>query len=223
MRQEPAQNGDSAEGCGVLSQAAAVRTVAARGARTLRAAMFGALLVASVGTFALGCAGDDNNATGTGSGGSGGAGGSGGGSGGSSGAGGGADEDGSTSCAVATDVDTYSANLMKKGRNGKYTFVLVESDPGPPAKNMNVWKVKVTGPDGMPPDLKQLAVEISMPAHKHNSSIPPTVTFDAASGTFTVDPVYLQMGGRWRIFFEVRDPNDPALPLDSVEFFFCVS
>lgn len=183
----------------------------------MRAVIVGALLFLGVASFAA-CSGDDSSATG---GNTGGAGGSSGGSGGTGGAGGGGDEDASTACADRTDVDLYTANMTKKGKNGSYSFLLVQSDPGPPAKGMNVWKVKVTGPDGMPfAMLKDLKVDISMPEHRHNSPISPVLSYDAASGTFGVNPVYLSMGGKWRILFEVKGAD--ALTIDSAEFFFCV-
>jgi hypothetical protein len=166
----------------------------------------------------VGCSGDSNTATGSGgSGGSTGSGGSGGG-----GAGGGGNVDSSTDCAVRTDVDHYVANMTKQGTNGLMSFLLIQSDPAPPVFGNNVWKLKVTDAAGMPVT-KGLTVSVFMPEHGHNSPIPPTITYDAATGVYGLDPIYLSMGGKWRVTFSITDPNDSAIVIDKVEFFFCVA
>jgi hypothetical protein len=186
--------------------------------RGIRSAGFVAwLLVGSMG-FSDSCSGDNSNA------GTGGAGGTGTGTGGSSGSGGsgGGDGDGSVACSARTDVDLYSANMTKKGQNGLMSFLLIQSDPAPPVFGVNVWKLKVTGMDGMPVS-KGLTVDVFMPDHGHPSPLTPNIIYDAATGVYGLDPIYLSMSGKWRITFNITDPNDSSVVIDKVEFYFCVA
>jgi hypothetical protein len=194
---------------GVLSHVSSRLQVACR---VIHAVGIGALfLLAAIGAPAA-CSDDGNGGTGGGSGGAGGNG----------GVDGGGDPDTSTSCAVATGIDTYVANLTKPGRNGVYSFQLVQSDPAPPAEGTNVWKVKVLGGDGMPIANDKLGVDIFMLGHNHNTPIPPIVAYDGGAKTFAINPVHFSMGGTWRITFRVFDPGDDSIPIDSAEFFFCL-
>lgn len=184
-----------------------------------RAASFAGL--ALIGALGLAACSDEGNSGTTGGAGTGGATGSAGagGGGGAGGMGGGGDTDSSTRCALRTDIDTYSANMTKKGEKGALSFVLVESNPAPPGRTENVWKVKITGADGMP-ITTGLAVDVRMPEHGHNSTIPPKFTYDAASGTFIIDPVYLHMTGKWRIRLDIVSADSTLV--DGAEFFFCL-
>jgi len=200
------------KGCGALSHATDGLRVTCR---AIRSVGLGALLMLAAMTAPAACAGDSNN------------GGAGGSSGGSGGAGGSGVEDGgksdtSTACAVATGVDTYVANLIKKGKNNVLSFQLVQSDPAPPIEGTNVWKVKVLGSDSMPIANDKLSVDIFMPGHNHNTPIPPIVSYDDGGKTFTINPTHFSMGGTWRITLSVYDPGDDSIPIDSVQFFFCV-
>jgi hypothetical protein len=205
--------GESKQLRGVLSRGSSRLQVACR---VIHAAGLGALLMLAALGAPAACSGDASN------------GGAGGGSGGSAGAGGndgvdgGGNEDTSTSCAVATGIDKYVAHLSKPGRNGVYSFQLVQSDPAPPAEGTNVWMVKVLGSDGVPIANDQLSVDIFMPGHGHNTPIPPIVAYDVGAKTFAINPVHFSMGGTWRITFSVFDPSDRAIPIDSAQFFFCL-
>jgi hypothetical protein len=211
---------ESGSGCGVLSQRMMAPRIASCAARS---AGLGALLLLTTVIAGAGCAGDSNSTgtvTGTGASGTGGSNGAGGS--GSGGSGGGGNLDASTDCAIRTDVDQYSANMTKKGLNGLMSFLLIQSDPGPPVFGSNVWKLKVTGSDGMPVS-SGLTVSVFMPEHGHFSPMAPVITYDASTGVYGLDPIYLSMGGKWRITFSITDPNDSALVIDKVEFFFCVA
>jgi YtkA-like len=142
----------------------------------------------------------------------------------SSGGGATIDTDGAVvSCKDDPRVDTYVANMAKPGQRAVLTFTLIQSDPAPPGKGNNVFKVKITKADGsvvtgdVIPDLK-------MPDHGHPSSVKPVATFDPATQTYTVDPTYLFMAGVWRIQLDAYEAAavDAAVPLDSGVFFFCV-
>src|SRR5262245_24301296 len=52
------------------------------------------------------------------------------------------EEAGTVSCEGAPNLDTYVANLTKAGKAG-LTFVLVSSDPAPPARGTNTWTLKI--------------------------------------------------------------------------------
>jgi hypothetical protein len=128
---------------------------------------------------------------------------------------------GDVSCSDDARVDTYTAELAKVGDHGLLGFELVESDPAPPAKGPNTWTVAVTDADGIPMT-GTLAVDLFMPDHGHGTSVPPVVSFDDASGHFTVKPVYLFMPGVWRITLDYyADPADEK-PLDAAAFYFCI-
>src|SRR5689334_14433651 len=114
--------------CGVLSHEPPRTRWAARSAFL---ALIGAMALTSA------CAGDSNGSGGAGTGGSGGSGA--GGAGGTSpgGSDGSIDPDSSTDCSLRTDVDTYAANMARKGKSQVLSFQLVKSDPGPPVKGSN--------------------------------------------------------------------------------------
>lgn len=155
----------------------------------------------------------------------GGGGGSGGGSGGagaSSPLGEGGALSGEVSCATDPRVDTYTAKLQKPGTSGALTFELTSSEPAPPAKGKNVFEVSVTDADGATPS-GELGVDLYMPDHGHGTSVTPVITTDPATGTFTVDPVYLFMPGVWRVtlsFYADDATSGPAV--DQAKFYFCI-
>ena len=214
----PCTGYESSLGCGVLSHRVAGSSLQ-RVSRAMRSAGLGAALSLAAMITAVGCSGDSTADPGAGSGGSTGTGGSGGAGG---GPGGGGNVDSSTDCAVRTDVDQYSANMTKKGSNGLMSFLLIQSDPAPPALGDNVWKLKVTGSDGMP--LTQgLTITLEMVEHGHASPKTPKITYDPATGTYGLDPVYLSMGGKWTITVSITDPSDSAIVIDKAVFFFCVA
>jgi hypothetical protein len=129
---------------------------------------------------------------------------------------------GEVSCVDDTRVDHYTANLKKPGQKGVYTFQLSQSDPAPPSKGSNTFVLKVTSADNMAV-AGDLRVSLKMPDHGHGTSIKPVVSFDGASGSYTVKPLYLFMAGVWRIQFDVYagDP-DAGPPTDTVAFLFCI-
>ncbi len=129
---------------------------------------------------------------------------------------------GEVSCVDDPRVDAYTANLKKPGQKGVYTFQLSQSDPAPPAKGTNAFVLKITDADGKAAG-GVLNVSLKMPDHGHGTSAVPIVTFDSATSSYTVTPLYLFMAGVWRIQFDayVGDP-DAGPATDSVAFFFCI-
>jgi len=170
-----------------------------------------------------GCSGDSNPGS---SGGTGGTGGVTTGTGGTGGISDSGNKDESTDCTLRADLDTYVANMSKKGKNNLMSFQIVESTPAPPAKTDNVFKVKITDAGGMPVTTR-LRIRVWMPEHGHDSPEIPIITFDAATSTFELNPISMRvMGGAWRVTLDVMEPKDadPAdIPIDTVDFNFCIA
>jgi len=117
------------------------------------------------------------------------------------------------SCEHDPRVDTYVANLSKASASGNLKVTLVSSDPAPPIRGTNTWKVKVMDGAGNPMPNATLTVAPFMPDHGHPSNVKPQVT-GGADGTYDIGNVYFFMPGVWRVTITVGT--------DSVEFFFCV-
>ncbi len=128
---------------------------------------------------------------------------------------------GDVSCTTDPRVDTYTAGLSKDGAGSALTFQLAESDPAPPAKGGNTFEVLVTDSEGAPMT-GDLRVDLFMPDHGHGTSVVPVVSYDEASGRFTIAPLYLFMAGVWRITLELYADTDAKVPLDHTAFYFCV-
>ncbi|HMI88387.1 MAG TPA: hypothetical protein VK550_30095 [Polyangiaceae bacterium] len=197
-----------------------VRSLLRLAMRSARRAAFGVCVVMGTASVAVACSADDAD---PGAGGAGGSGGTGAGTGGTGGSSVGGSTDGSTDCSLRAEVDTYSANMTKRGKNNIMSFLLIQSDPAPPIKGNNVFKLKVTGSDGMPVS-KGLALRVWMPEHRHDSPSLPMVTYDAASGSYTLNPIDLSiMPGVWRISPTINDESDPPIPIDTADFNFCIN
>ena len=223
---QPTSNGRPWPNAGYILPFGSLRSPVYRVSRAMRAAGIGAIL-SFTAILAVGCSGDSNDGSGAGSGGTGtgagtaGTGGTTSGSGG--GSGGGGDLDSSTDCSLRTDIDTYAANMMKKGKNNIMSFLLVQSDPGPPIKGNNAWKIKVTGADGMPVS-QGITIRVWMPEHGHDSPSKPTITYDNATGTYGLKPINMSvMGGVWRVSVTMNDNSDPPIPVDLADFNFCIN
>jgi len=136
---------------------------------------------------------------------------------------GGADTDGAVvDCTHDPRVDTYTANLKHDGMRSMLEFTLVDSNPAPPARGSNVLTLKVTQKDGTAMG-GRLTANLKMPDHGHETSVQPTISFDAASSSYTIDPAYLFMPGVWRIQFdEYGDAEDAGTSLDTGVFYFCI-
>jgi hypothetical protein len=125
------------------------------------------------------------------------------------------------SCTDDLRLDVYTDNMAKEGELGALTFRFSDFEPAPPAKGSNTFRVQVTNPSG---DVLThgLAVSLIMPDHGHGTSIKPVVSLDAASGVYTVTPLYLFMPGVWRITFDAAAARSDAAALDRVDLHFCV-
>jgi hypothetical protein len=123
---------------------------------------------------------------------------------------------GQVNCQTDSRVFTYAPNLTVDSANKALKFVLVQSDPAPPARGNDTWTLHVTNASGQAMANLGLSVQTLMPEHGHGSSVTPTIT-DKGVGDYTVTPLYLFMPGVWRIrFFPAATPNETA------DFWFCV-
>jgi hypothetical protein len=114
-------------------------------------------------------------------------------------------------------VSAYAANLTKASTSGAYQIVLVDADPAPPALYTNTWTIKVENGSGAPMTDAELNVVPFMPDHGHGTSVKANVTAQP-DGTMSVTPLYLFMGGVWRVEF-----NPQSGTPDPVDFFFCIA
>jgi hypothetical protein len=69
-----------------------------------------------------------------------------------------------------------------------------------------------------------LEVDLSvLPRMGRERNLVTVVTFDAATATYTAEPVYLFITGVWNIEMSARNPgSDGGPPLDSAVFSYCV-
>ena len=213
MQERSRQSHESSLGCGILSHERVAPTLVDQGLRK-KWARFGMLFLTGALGLAGGCSDDASPGAAGGSGGSGGS------TGGSGGAGGMCNAT-STACVCQTDpMDTYVANMAKVGLNQKLTFQLIQSNPAPPIKGSNDWKVKITDMAGAAVSTG-LTIRVWMPKHGHDSPTPTKITYDAASSTFDLNPIGLSlMPGIWRVSMTVKDASNVLA--DQADFDFCV-
>ena len=126
--------------------------------------------------------------------------------------------EGDVSCVGDPRVDVYTAKLEKAGTRGVMTFELTSSEPAPPAKGSNTFELHVLDADGVPVE-GELGIALDMPDHGHGTSVTPIISFDAASGLYTITPLYLFMPGVWRVALDFTADGDIS---DRTEFFFCI-
>jgi hypothetical protein len=121
-------------------------------------------------------------------------------------------------CTKDPRVATYAPNLSVTSASGALDFILLSSNPAPPASETNVWLMRITNTSGVnQPDLVANVLPF-MPDMGHGTSIVPSMTPNT-DGTYTVQPLYLFMAGVWSITFTTVPASGPS---DSAVFFFCV-
>jgi len=130
----------------------------------------------------------------------------------------GADGGTAVNCQTDTRGDTYVANLAKTSFSGKVRATLMSSEPGPPARGNNTWKIQIATEGGDPISGAPITVTPFMPDHGHGTSVIPTIT-PGENGTYDVVPVNLFMPGVWRITISKITNAGPG---DDVVFFFCI-
>jgi hypothetical protein len=175
-----------------------------------------------------GSGGSSGGSTGGSAGSTGGSAGSGGSTGGSAGSGGSTSDGGmmdgghmpNMEAGACEGGDEYMAGMEKEGENGKFTVVLVSSDPEPAELTANgdyEWTIKILDSSGDPVDDADVNSTPMMPAMGHGTPRQETVT-NNGDGTYTLMPVNLFMGGLWEITIVV----DSGGETDNVTFSFCI-
>ncbi|MCS6915948.1 MAG: FixH family protein [Myxococcales bacterium] len=122
-------------------------------------------------------------------------------------------------CADDPRADAYAANLVKDGSRGVYRFKLLESDPAPPAKGDNTWRLQLLDRAGSLVPGATLKLTPYMPDHGHGTPKSAVVTPASPEGTYTATPVNLFMPGLWEVTIEAQRGQDR----DSAVFRFCIA
>jgi len=138
--------------------------------------------------------------------------------------GGGSEEpDAGYNCEVETRDEEFVAGMTKTGGLG-LEFVLVSSEPAPPARNDNTWVLELHDATGAPLDGATVDVRPFMPDHNHGTSIETQVTpVDGTPGRYTLDPVNMFMPGVWEVTIRATPAGGTQADRDEVVFTFCIS
>jgi len=118
-------------------------------------------------------------------------------------------------CSTDSRVTAYAQNLTVNSKSNAMKFVLVSSNPAPPAKGTDIWSLRVTDVAGQPLSGLSLSVVPYMPDHGHFSPVTPQVTSNGG-GNYTVGNIYFFMPGVWQTTFTSTSPSDTAV------FLFCI-
>ena len=138
------------------------------------------------------------------------------------GANGGHSPDASDDCSNDKRADAFTIGLDKHGTAGNMDFVLMSSDPAPPARGNNTWVLQINamanGVVGSPMTGVTMAVTPFMPDHQHGTPIPVGVTAMATAGQYKLDPVNLWMPGLWQTTVQAQSGSTT----DMAMFSFCI-
>ena len=137
-------------------------------------------------------------------------------------------------CSKETRATPYAPGTVVASADGAVKVTLVDNRPGaadannPPGnwvKGSNTWDVTVTDGAGQPLDGLDIETVPKMPDHMHGTSITPIAT-DEGQGQYQISPLYLYMGGYWRITLNLRSAVDSGTSFgvagDSVVFNVCI-
>jgi hypothetical protein len=111
---------------------------------------------------------------------------------------------------------TYAANMQQAGASSVFTFVLVSSDPAPPADDNNIWVVQLLDAGGQPVTDATFKALATMPTMTHGTT-PVTITSNG-DGTYTFTPLYFFMAGLWQVAITATSGSQK----DTTSFYFCV-
>jgi hypothetical protein len=113
--------------------------------------------------------------------------------------------------------ETYAANMQQSGASGVFNFVLVTSDPAPPANDNNTWVVQLLDASGQPVTDATFTAKATMPTMTHGTT-PVTITSNG-DGTYTLTPLYFFMAGLWQVAITATSGSQK----DTTSFYFCVA
>jgi len=134
-----------------------------------------------------------------------------------------AEPDAGYNCEVETRDEEFVAGMTKTGDLG-LEFVLVSSQPAPPARFDNTWVLEVHDSTGAPLDGATVEVKPFMPDHNHGTSIDTVVTpVDGMPGQYQLEPVNLFMPGVWEVTVKATPAGGSQADRDQVVFSFCIS
>jgi YtkA-like len=122
-------------------------------------------------------------------------------------------------CADDPRGEPYHPGLAGTAADAKLTVRIVDSNPSPPTRGNNTFRIAVTDADGKPVDGATIRTTTWMPDHGHGSAVEATSRADGSPGEYVIDPVDLFMPGIWQITFFVSKKGRAT---DSVEFTFCI-
>lgn len=117
-------------------------------------------------------------------------------------------------CVNDPRVTTFASGMQAKSASGKFVAEIVNASPSPPQRGpgdagINAWTMKFTL-DGAAPPASAITVTTNMPDHGHGSPRIPEIT-ENGDGTFSVNGLYLFMGGVWQITFAAADGAETAM------------
>jgi hypothetical protein len=130
---------------------------------------------------------------------------------------------GSGPCTADPRADTYAPNLKRTGENGTLVFEIVKSEPAPPMQGSNTFTVKITDMMGAPISA-DVRVDLTMADRNQPTTVDPMVTFDAATGIYTIAPLSMHLPGLWMFGLDVQqtDADAGVVIADLVAFYFCI-
>jgi hypothetical protein len=108
-------------------------------------------------------------------------------------------------CSKDPRVTPFASGLKAQSTSGRLVAEIINGFPSPPVRGsgdagMNYWIVRLTMDGG--PVQGDIVVLAEMPDHGHKSPKVPKA-IPNPDGTYTVDPLFLFMGGVWEISFSV--------------------
>jgi hypothetical protein len=117
--------------------------------------------------------------------------------------------------------ETYTAGISHEGDLGVLEFILVDTDPTPPDKGDNSFRIQVNDMAlGVPVDGASVIITPFMPEHGHGTSPEYHETAPAGeAGQYQSDVIDLFMAGLWEINFSA---DQGGVTLDLSTFRFCL-
>jgi hypothetical protein len=131
---------------------------------------------------------------------------------------------GSGPCTADPRADTYAPNLKRTGENGTLVFEIVKSEPAPPVQGNNTFTVKITDMMGTAIGGADVRVDLTMADRNQPTTVDPMVTFDAATGIYTIAPLSMHLPGLWMFGLDAQltDADAGVVTADLVSFYFCI-
>jgi hypothetical protein len=120
-------------------------------------------------------------------------------------------------CAQDKRADVYMPGMVKMGTDVEVK--LLDSNPAPPIKGTNDWRIEVDDASGHPMDGATIKVVPFMPDHGHGTSVTPTIA-PLGQGDYSVSSVYLFMPGLWQVTIFITPQGQKTMT--SVVYNFCV-